>query len=210
MVKRMVSVLLKLTLILVAVGSALVSAVHQPQGEDVGLRRLLLPAPGCASGCWNGIEIGVTTREEATRILETSPWVAEVFQTPLTVTWRWNGEQPPEINGERDGLMQIGNNRVRQIRIQTLIPFGDVWLLLDRPDNTQLVMTLTRSSAYQIASYDEGIRAISTIGCSVTPTVFWSTPITLGIGDIWSTEALNGRGFDIYQSASWWHRLRFC
>jgi hypothetical protein len=206
----MLGALLRLMVVLVTVGMALVGVVYRPDSDNADLRQLLLPSPGCASACWNGIEIGVTTREEATRILEMSPWVAAVFQTPLAVTWRWSGKQPPEINGERDGLLQIGNNRVRQIRIQTLVPFGDVWLLLDRPDNARLVLTLTRSSAYQIASYDEGIRAISTIGCSVTPEAFWTAPITLGMGDIWSTEALNGRGFDIYGAASWWHRLRFC
>jgi hypothetical protein len=30
------------------------------------------------------------------------------------------------------------------------------------------------------------------------------------MGEIWSTEALNGRGFDIYRAPSWWQRLRFC
>lgn len=206
----MIGIFVKVTLLLVLVGSALLSAVHRDESDYADLSALLLPSPGCASACWNGIEIGVTTREEATRILEASPWVGEVYQTTLAVTWSWSGSQPSEINGARDGLLQIGNNRVRQIRIQTLIPFGDVWLLLDRPDSTRLVQSLTRSSSYQIASYDEGIRAISTIGCSVTPEAFWTAPITLGIGDIWATEALNGRGFDIYRVSSWWRRLRFC
>lgn len=206
----MLGMLVKLILILTALAALLIgiAGIRTPGDDDLGT--LILPSSDCAHACWNGIEIGVTTREEAMHILETSPWVEQVSQTSLTVTWRWSGTQPPQINGAKDGLLQIGNNIVRQIRIQTLIPFGDVWLLLDRPDNARLVELLSGANTYQIASYDVGIQVISTIGCSVTPTRFWSAPVTLGMGEIWSMEALNGRGFDIYRAPSWWQRLRFC
>lgn len=207
----MLGVLVKLALALTMFAVALVGIAHNLSPSDENsVSMLILPSEDCDNACWHGIEIGKTTRQEAVDILNASPWVTRVFETSLTVTWRWSGSQPPEINGTRDGLLQIGNNLVKQIRIQTWIPFGDVWLLLDRPDYVRLVQPLTRSSSYQIASYDVGIQVISTLGCSITPERLWSSPITLGMGDIWSTEALNGRGFDVYRTPSWWDRLRFC
>ncbi|MFN8563613.1 MAG: hypothetical protein U0703_18810 [Anaerolineae bacterium] len=206
----MLGVLVRLMLMLSAIAAGLIGVARGGTPGDADLGTIILPASECAHACWNGIEVGVTTRDQATQILETSPWVAQVFQTSLTVTWRWSGSQPPQINAAKDGLLQIGNDIVRQIRIQTLIPFGDIWLLLDRPDNVRVVQLLSRSSSYQIASYDVGIQVISPLGCSLTPERFWSAPITLGMGEIWSTEALSGRGFDIYRAPSWWERLRLC
>lgn len=206
----MLGLLVKLALSLTVLAVALVGVAQSLPPADDTVGTLILPATDCVNACWNGIEIGRTTRQEAVEILTASPWVERTFETSMTVTWRWNGTQPPEINGTRDGVLQIGNNLVRQIRIQTRIPLGEVWLLLDRPDYVRLVQPLTRSSSYQIASYDVGIQVISTLGCSITPERFWTSPITLGMGDIWSTEALNGRGFDIYHTSSWWDRLRFC
>jgi hypothetical protein len=169
-----------------------------------------LIVPHCTTPCWQGIEIGVTTREEATRILETHPWVAQVFHTRLAVTWRWNGSQPAIFNSAKDGLLQIGGNVVRQLRIQTLIPFGEVWLVLGRPDDARLVRPFTRYSAYQIVGYDLGIQVISSMSCPVEPKILWMAPITLGMGDIWTTEALNTRQFDMYRASNWWDRLRSC
>ena len=198
--------ILKTALILTLLTSALIGGLHAAPNDD-DLRALIVPS-GCL--CWQGIEVGVTTRAEATRILEAHPWVQQVFQSSIGVSWRWNGKQPAAYNGTKDGLLQISGNLVSQLRIQTLIPFGDIWLTLGHPDDALLVRPLTRSGAYQIARYDTGAQFISTIGCPVSPQVFWSATVTLGMGNIWTTEALNSREFDIYHSARWWRRLRAC
>ncbi|MEP7291026.1 MAG: hypothetical protein ABI835_04550 [Chloroflexota bacterium] len=206
----MLRLMLKPLVLLVALSFALIGAAHSQSSDDRDLGTVILPSPECASPCWQGIEIGVTTRQQATEMLEAHPWVAQVYQTSLAVTWRWNGKQPARFNGDKDGLLQIGGGVVRQIRIQTLIPFGDVWLLLDRPDDARMVQPVSRFSAYQIAAYNVGIQAISTVDCPVTPETFWAATITLGMGEVWSTEALNSRSLNIYHLPFWWDRLRYC
>jgi len=206
----MLRLILKPLLLLVVLCAVLIGAAYSQPADLSALGGLILPDAACASPCWQGIEIGVTTRQQAMELLEVHPWVAQVYQTALAVTWRWNGSQPPLFNGEKDGLLQIGGGVVRQIRIQTLIPFGDIWLLLDRPDDARVVQPVSRFSAYQIAAYSVGIKAISSMDCPVTPESFWTGHITLGMGEGWSTEALNSRSLDIYHMPFWWNRLRYC
>jgi hypothetical protein len=206
-----ISLLVKLALSLIALTALLLGVVRAYPADDDELRRVLLPAPECAAPCWQGIVVDVTTREEATRILEADSWVDRVYQTPLAVTWSWNGSQPALINSAQDGLLQIGGGIVRQIRIQTRIPFGDVWLALDRPDDARLLHPITPHSAYQIAAYeDAGIQSISAFDCPVKPPTFWQATITLGMGRGWKGETLSSRSIDIYQTTAWWWRLRDC
>jgi hypothetical protein len=140
-----------------------------------------------------------------------SPWVAQDYLTPIAVTWHWSGQQPPLIDGTKDGFFQITGGVVTQIRIETLIPFGAVWLLLNRPDDARLAQPLTRMSAFQIAAYETvGVEAMSTFDCPVTPSTFWMATITLGMGKIWPVEALDSHNFNIYHATNWWRNLRNC
>lgn len=175
------------------------------------IRALLVP-DGCAPPCWAGIRIGVTTREEAVTLLEASPWVGQVFSSEQQISWRWSGAQPALIDGERDGLIGLGGGVVQRIRLQTRIRFGDIWTLYGAPDDTLMVRLISsRSSAFQIARYDAiSAQAISTFRCPVDPAAFWNATVTIGMGDIWTTEALNGVRFDIYHETGWWNPLRSC
>jgi hypothetical protein len=206
----MLRLIIKPLVLLVALSAVLIGVAYSQPADRSALGVLILPDAACRTPCWQGIEIGVTTRQQAMDLLEAHPWVAQVYQTSLAVTWRWNGSQPALFNGEKDGLLQIRGGLVRQIRIQTLIPFGDAWLLLGRPDDARIVQPVSRFSAYQIAAYNVGIQAISSMECPVTPENFWSGHITLGMGEIWSTEALNSRSLNIYHIPFWWNRLRYC
>ncbi|MEO8398013.1 MAG: hypothetical protein ABI700_33775 [Chloroflexota bacterium] len=205
----MLRIVLKILPMLLVLTVGLIGVVRSEPADDLALYKLVVPA--CDTPCWQGIKTDVTTRQQATEMLEASPWVAQVYQTPIAITWRWSGQQPPQIDGTKDGLLQLAGSVVTQIRIQTRIPFGDIWLLLDRPDDARLAQPLTRLSAYQIAAYETvGVEAMSTFDCPVTPAEFWSSTITLGMGKIWPMEALNSRGFNIYHSSSWWTHLRDC
>jgi hypothetical protein len=42
------------------------------------------------------------------------------------------------------------------------------------------------------------------------PGVFWAAKATLGLGDIWTTEAINGTDFSIFGTRGWWQRARYC
>jgi len=205
----MLRMTLKALLILVLLTAALIGLVRASPADDQALRKLIVPV--CDSPCWQGIKTDVTTRQQATAMLQASPWVGQVFQTPIALSWHWSGRQPPLIDGTKDGFFQITGGVVTQIRIETLIPFGDVWLLLDRPDDARLAQPLTRMTALQIAAYETvGVEAMSTFDCPATPFTFWTATITLGMGKIWPVEALDSRNFNIYHAANWWRNLREC
>src|SRR3954463_10070475 len=115
----MLRLILKIMLLVVALTAALLGAAVSEPADDAALHQLIVPV--CDTPCWQGIKTDVTTRQEATELLQASPWVAQVYQTPVAVTWHWSGQQPPQIDGTKDGLLQIAGNVVTQIRIQMLI-----------------------------------------------------------------------------------------
>jgi hypothetical protein len=184
--------------------------------------RNVLDSPGCppdplpvgyaARSCWLGIVIDVTTRPEALAILTTHPWIAQVYENESVIVWDWSGEQPAAIDSRQGGVLRTSHNGiVRQIRILTTIPFGEIWAALGAPDTALLVRPVSRSSSYQIGIYqDEHAQAISSVGCPAEPVSFWFSKTTLGRGELWSTEYINGIQFNIYDSPAWWVNLRVC
>ncbi|MDZ4766408.1 MAG: hypothetical protein SGI73_17845 [Chloroflexota bacterium] len=164
--------------------------------------------------CWAGIRVGVTTRADAEAILGAHPWVGRVFSGATQLSWRWNGTQPALIDGARDGLIGLGAGVVQRLRIQTTVRYGEMWGALGAPDDALLVRPVSRYAAFQISMYDferpNALMVISSFGCPVTPREFWTSTTTLGMGDVWTTEALNGIRFDIYEQPGWWGRLRRC
>src|SRR4051794_36330487 len=115
----MLRLILKILPLLLALTIGLIGVVRSEANDDAALHQLIVPA--CDTPCWQGIKPDLPTRQQATELLQASPWVAQVYQTPIAVTWRWSGQQPPQIDGTKDGLLQITGNVVTQIRIQTLI-----------------------------------------------------------------------------------------
>ncbi|MDL1900345.1 hypothetical protein FBR02_06210 [Anaerolineae bacterium CFX9] len=161
--------------------------------------------------CWQGIRLGETTRAEALAILEAHPWVLRTFETSITVSWRWNGTQPEAIDERHDGVLRIERDRVTLIRVHTRLQFGDIWLAFGAPDDAILVRPASRSATYQVVEYDqEALHIVSTIGCPVSPQQFWRQTVTMGIGDVWFTEAIHGARFDVFNNSSWWRRVRRC
>lgn len=202
----MIALLVRLIPILTAAFTLLLGAIRAQPYDDGGLHLLLGD-----DGCWQGICIDVTRREDVLRILEAHPWVGEIFQTEYFISWRWSGSQPPVIDSSQDGLLRLGGGVVRQVRMLTHFRFGDVWMALDRPDGAVLVRPVSRYSVYQIALYEaEGLQAITTVNCPMDPDAFWQATTTFGFGELYTTEAINGIRFDIYGASSWWRSMRRC
>ena len=100
----MLRLLLKILLLLVALTAGLIGVIRGEPADDHPLYSLIVPS--CDTPCWQGIKTDITTRQEATEMLQASPWVAQVFQTPVAVTWRWSGQQPPLIDGTKEPCMR--------------------------------------------------------------------------------------------------------
>lgn len=207
--------LLLLTTALFALCCAAIGVVHAAPYDDRRSWDVVASGDLCAADeaarCWQGIRVGETTRAEALSILGEHPWVLRTFETSITVSWRWNGQQPDAIDGRNDGVLRIDRDVVTLIRVHTQLQFGDIWLAFGAPDDAILVRPASRSATYQVVEYDsEAMHIVSTIGCPVSPQQFWVQPVTMGIGDVWFTEAIHGARFDVFNGDSWWRRLRRC
>lgn len=198
---------------------------------DEGLRALVsgssMSGAACAGAdapCWQGIVLGTTTRAQVQALLEAHAWVSQVFETTEALSWKWSGAQPATINAEQDGVVafeRAGAGQVaRLLRVGAALPFGAAWLALGPPDDALLVRPVSFSTAYQIAGYGAdygeapgGVQVITTLHCrgrTLSPRDLWREPFTLGFGELWYTEVINGVRFPIYSASSWWPRLRRC
>jgi hypothetical protein len=114
--------------------AALVGLVHlQPQDLNP-LLGLVKPSDDCAPPCWHGIRPGVTIAAEAIANLEAHPWVTDVTTSDSRISWRWNGAQPFPANHNDGGSLALNNQIVGAITLETAARLGDVWLLLDQPE----------------------------------------------------------------------------
>src|SRR4051812_45844003 len=80
---------LRIMLILIIVFTGALLLIHAQPYDDHELRELLLPE-GCPAPCFMGIRPGVTTADEAIKILESSEWAASIDKQfmPSFVTWK--------------------------------------------------------------------------------------------------------------------------
>lgn len=168
---------------------------------------------GCAVGsetpCWQGIYLEQTTREQALAILRAHPWIGQIFEANASISWRWNGQQPPIYHPDQDGILRVEGDRVIQLRVRLRIGIGDVWLASGPPERVRLVRPVSLSGMYQIAYYDRaGMYFTSALNCPLPTDQFWDTDVTLGLGEIWLTETINGVELPIYQQTGWWRRLK--
>src|ERR1051325_5942825 len=112
----MPQVYVRLVLLPLALFSAALLLMRTQFYDDHDLRELLLPE-GCPAPCFMGIRPGVTTMDEAMRILEGSDWVASYEFDPkqgaLYIKWspnspRWlknNGFYGGSSIGIQDGIV---------------------------------------------------------------------------------------------------------
>jgi len=165
--------------------------------DDHGLRKLLLPE-GCPSPCFMGIRPGVTTGEEAIRILKMSGWVTQVTQDLNVISWTWNGKQPHYLAHDVPSRFYIPltesigpniNAPIFGLNLPTTLNYWQLYLLLggtnyraypkprkyDRQIDFSTLPYDTLISQYSL----QNILAIVPVGCSPDLYTFWNTPIKI-------------------------------
>jgi hypothetical protein len=205
--------ILILSLVCIATFSLLMAGVRARATPDDDLGELLLPPQGCAPPCWMGIRAGETRADEAEAILRAHPWVTSIHRTPLNISWRWNGSQPPEIVGDAQGLIYLRSEAapiVSTLRIALNARFGDVWALFGVPETAQL-MRPSRSTAYLIAGFDHvGVQVISAMRCPASPGSYWAGQLSLHLGELTFTELMHNTPYSIFEQAGWWRVMKPC
>lgn len=185
--------LLRLTLVLCGLLTALVVLIRAQPYDDAELRAFLTPPDGCPMPCFMSIRPGVTTADEAVAILEVHEWVGHmkvyIDRTGhiYLLQWSWSGAQPPLIDGSKLAYISVRQDTVRSLTAETRIAFGDLWLALGKPDIGRMGSTggqppfLIQSAGYRGSSL--GVQSM--IPCPVHLHDFFQTTVVLSfIGDL--------------------------
>lgn len=190
---------LRVTATLAFVFLATLGAMCAQPYDDGGLWAQLAP-PDCAQPCFLGIRPGVTTQAEALALLNAHPWISLIhLPDDQTITWTWNGEQPPFLHAARhstsenarleDARLLIQGGIVHAIGIQTAARLGDVKIMFGTPDLTYFFNWYTRDPAKNYYSYFEqhGVyigdqfEAASSTVCPVSNRQMWELPVILAL-----------------------------
>lgn len=124
----MTRIYLKFSLPLIVSALLAVLLVRATPYDDAALRDFLTPPQDCAAPCFMGIQVGITTVDEAVTILRAHPWVSDLREFGRDVSWRWSGEQPLYLDGKRTGWLLGYEGVVFSLKMTTTISLGDIWL----------------------------------------------------------------------------------
>ncbi len=129
---------LRLILIATALFAIVLILIHAQPYDDHELRQLLLPE-GCPAPCFMGIRPGVTTVDEAIKILEANEWAEKIDNEKYErgsglILWNWNNRKPSWIKENLRGSIFIDNKLVQAITIYSKFSLGETRLLLGLPD----------------------------------------------------------------------------
>lgn len=130
---------LRLILLALLIFIAALLFIRAQPYDDHELRDLLLPA-NCPAPCFMGIRPGVTTMDDAIKILESSGWV-EPHKNDFDnwISFKWNGHQP-DLMMDNDGIslsFSLHPATVTQIsfQLQENVSVGDLYLALGMPSS---------------------------------------------------------------------------
>ena len=112
--------------------------IHARPYDDHELRDVLLPE-GCPAPCFIGIRPGVTTMDEAVKLLRGNEWVGEIHRRVINdvsgfITWTWGDQKPSWISQRAIGQVFITGKKVHAITIATEFVLGETRLTLGLPD----------------------------------------------------------------------------
>ena len=132
----------------------------QPYDDPV-LHELLLPE-SCPAPCFIGIRPGVTTGEDAVKLLETSNWVGAIDNGLIDnqqgfIRWDWGDQKPSWISANTKGKIWVTKQQVETITIYSDIRLGETTLILGFPEGELVDPSQDRSgqSSLYTAFYNQ-------------------------------------------------------
>lgn len=176
---------------------------------------LITPPARCAMPCWNGIQPGVTTVDEAVALLEGDSAVADLRVSSGQISWWWTGEQVPLLDstgrafhGRMETATVNGAERVTSIVLDTTVKMGDVRLTLGEPDSITLYTVQPPAAAQRagivyVAHYD-GLTVFTTLMCPMSVDDFWRATGYLAFGE--PNLTFDGEVFQSRTLPTWFFR----
>lgn len=182
---------LKLAFIPILVFTAMIGLIRSQRYDDSELRAFLTPPEGCPAPCFMGIRPGVTTVEEFENLsdiplvqgLHLNLYNAESLSGQIS--WDWAEEKSKFL--AQGGTIFINGGMVYRVYIPSNIKFGDLWLLLGKPE--KIAPRGHESLYYHTAVYPSNqIVFVSRHLCpELTPQKFWFTKMDIEL-EIRQTE----------------------
>lgn len=182
---------LRLTFIPIALFTVVMLLIHTQPYDNHVLRELLLPE-GCPTPCFMGIRPGVTSMDEAIKLLRANDGVAGVKQRSINnkygfITWTWKNPKPSWTRQNTVGEILLTDKTVHAITISSEVLLGEIRLTLGLPDAAFMTVPQDISNQYFLyaAFYDQyGLIIRSRLPCG------GSTPMlnTIAITVIESTD----------------------
>jgi hypothetical protein len=126
--------------------------IHAQPYDDHDLRQLLLP-DGCPAPCFMGIRPGVTTVEEAIKILEASGWVDNYERDPILPVIRitWNRNRPSWLENDalyNGSVIWIDDDLVTAFMLDTTLRLGELQWIFGRAVYQHVEMDYLEASSY--------------------------------------------------------------
>lgn len=125
-------------LILSLLLTGLIGLIRAQPYDDSDVDLLFAHTEHCTTPCFMGIQPGLTTTDEAIRLLNAHPWVAAVdvpaSRSLVTVRWEWSGQQPQTIDAAVPGEIRLfSDQRVSMIQVSTHVPLERMRLSFGLP-----------------------------------------------------------------------------
>jgi hypothetical protein len=183
----------KIALALVTFWTIAIGVIRAQPYDDTTLDPLLTPPAGCAMPCFIGVQPGVTTWDDSIGILESNQWVEGVYTAANTIDWLWNGRQPAIFDTSSQffqGRVEFGNiddsHRITTIAIKSTLTFGDLWLVLGRPDRVTLYAPNAAPPSmaiYYAALYERyDLYVFNLLVCPIRRDDFWNKTVYVAFG----------------------------
>lgn len=191
----MIRFYLRVILIPIVLFTVVMMVVRAQPYDDHELRQLLLP-DDCPAPCFMGIRPGITTKDEAMKLLAASGWVEMSDSTSLIendnfpLTLKWNGKQARFLNAEEGfGLgiifQRVSPKTVVQIsfNLNNNVTIGDIYLLLGKPSMyAQTSMFLPQQGYIMSITHQfvpQGIETRTIASCPLSFASYWHQPTAI-------------------------------
>ncbi len=162
---------IRLAVLPVLLFTVVVLLIHIQLYDDHELRQILSPRT-CSAPCFLGIRPGVTTVDEALKILKATGWTEQIDQYSSNISIKWNDNSPAWLSKNRlfsGTVFWIDGGLVTQFILETNLMIGDIQLSLGQPPFQHI--SLNYFNGYRFLFYaavyrDEAVNVSTSHDCN--------------------------------------------
>lgn len=208
----MFRLLLRPVLMLILLAALPVFLIRAQPYDDSGLRAFLLPPAGCPAPCFLGIRPRLTTAQDAAVMLAANALLLDAISPNPPRGLRIRASRPNTLVEDRVfSYMEVENEVIQWIQMQTNISLADVWMTLGEPDWGARTHTPGSSLIYYAIGYDEAAVSFEfVVNIEQKPirlTDIIRKKVTLRLGNTLQAYANMQPRLWLYTNPdlSWWH-----